>query len=69
MIENDYPIPSYMADIFEKPPGWLETPEPTTLDAKDKGNVKQKIYAMDCEMVCLNSLEITHRCSSIVVPD
>jgi RNA exonuclease 1 len=25
MIENDYPIPSYMADVFDKPDGWVET--------------------------------------------
>ena len=22
-IENDYPIPSYMADVFDKPDGWV----------------------------------------------
>jgi RNA exonuclease 1 len=47
MIENDYPIPSYMADVFEKPPGWVETPEPATNESK----ANQKIYAIDCEMV------------------
>ena len=25
MIENGYPIPSYLADVFEKPSGWVET--------------------------------------------
>ena len=49
MIENDYPIPSYMADVFEKPPGWLETPKPSDNESK----WKQKIYAIDCEMVIL----------------
>jgi len=48
MIENDYPIPSYMADVFEKPPGWLETPNP----AESEGQGDRKVYAMDCEMVC-----------------
>lgn len=47
MIENDYPIPSYMADVFEKSTGWLETPEPTANESKEN----QKIYAIDCEMV------------------
>lgn len=52
MIENDYPIPSYMADVFEKPVGWLETPapaEPSLLSGGPKE--KAKILAMDCEMV------------------
>ena len=53
MIENDYPIPSYMADIFEKPPGWIETPEPKpesilALPAQKK---RPRVYAIDCEMV------------------
>ena len=49
MVENEYPIPSYMADIFQKPEGWVETPEPNT---KPGSNLKgQKIYAIDCEMV------------------
>ena len=46
MIENDYPIPSYMADVFEKPPGWVETPKP---EATELGH--PKVYAIDCEMV------------------
>ncbi|KAG5349445.1 hypothetical protein C0989_003902 [Termitomyces sp. Mn162] len=56
MIENEYPIPSYMADVFQKPGGWLETPEPVKpnlLDAipeKGKEQPKAKIYAIDCEM-------------------
>ena len=47
MIENDYPIPSYMADVFEKPAGWVETPQP----AENETKWNQKIYAIDCEMV------------------
>lgn len=62
MIENDYPIPSYIADMFEKPPGWVETPEApkeSLLAEKDKDSKqgKQKIYAIDCEMVGLFSKE------------
>jgi RNA exonuclease 1 len=49
MIENDYPVPSYMADAFEKPEGWFETPEPSD----DIANAR--ILAIDCEMVCLQS--------------
>ncbi|KAG6829486.1 hypothetical protein H0H92_004368 [Tricholoma furcatifolium] len=58
MIENEYPIPSYMADVFEKPEGWHETPEPAKAGLLDsvpeKGHTAAaaKIYAMDCEM-CL----------------
>ncbi|KAF9483129.1 hypothetical protein BDN70DRAFT_929460 [Pholiota conissans] len=48
MIENDYPIPSYMADVFEKPQGWVETPEPGAREHK----ANPRIYAIDCEMVC-----------------
>ena len=47
MIENDYPIPSYLADVFEKPPGWVETPQSSDSDSTQP----PKIYAMDCEMV------------------
>ena len=47
MIENDYPIPSYMADVFEKSAGWVETPQP----AQNESKWNQKIYAIDCEMV------------------
>ncbi|KAG6856294.1 hypothetical protein H0H87_005778 [Tephrocybe sp. NHM501043] len=56
MLENEYPIPSYMADVFEKPTGWLETLRPADrglLDAeKEKSKTKAKIYSIDCEM-CL----------------
>ena len=48
MIENDYPIPSYMADVFEKPPGWVEIPEPDATECKWS---RPKVYAIDCEMV------------------
>ncbi|KAF5376235.1 hypothetical protein D9615_008564 [Tricholomella constricta] len=52
MIENEYPIPSYMADVFEKPDGWFEIPEPHKqgpLEAPptEKNAPKQKIYAID----------------------
>ena len=49
MIENDYPIPSYMADIFEKPAEWVETPEPKPTTEYKLGH--PKVYAIDCEMV------------------
>ena len=54
MIENDYPVPMYMADVFQYTPDWRETPKPehplvpTTLKA---GIPTRKIYAIDCEMV------------------
>jgi hypothetical protein len=48
MIENDYPVPSYLADVFSKPDGWVETPEADP-DADAKlGN--RSVLAMDCEM-------------------
>ena len=51
MIENDYPIPSYMADVFEKPAGWVETPEAPKESLLSTTKQKLKIYAIDCEMV------------------
>ena len=29
-IENGYPVPSYIANVFKKLDGWIETPQPTT---------------------------------------
>lgn len=54
MIENDYPIPSYMADVFEKSAGWLEVPEQPkdSLLADPSKRTKPRVYALDCEMVC-----------------
>lgn len=54
MIENDYPIPSYMAEIFQKPSGWVETPKL----AENESKWKQKIYAIDCEMVSIQTAPI-----------
>ena len=61
MIENDYPVPTYMADVFQYTPEWKETPNPeqplvaTTLKAGIMP--ARKIYAIDCEMVrCAYSL-------------
>lgn len=50
MVENDYPLPSYVADVFQKPPGWVETPaQNADLESDTK---PPRIYAIDCEMVC-----------------
>jgi RNA exonuclease 1 len=53
MIENEYPIPSHMADVFEKPEGWVETPAPAPEPLLNVGAEKAMptIYAIDCEMV------------------
>jgi RNA exonuclease 1 len=51
MVENDYPIPSYMADLFQKPPGWVETPESPKESLLSSSHQKAKVYAIDCEMV------------------
>ncbi|KAH9965648.1 hypothetical protein BJV74DRAFT_869879 [Russula compacta] len=50
MIENDYPVPSYLADVFEKPDGWIETPQA----AADAESGAQTVYAIDCEMCLTN---------------
>jgi hypothetical protein len=47
MAENDYPVPSYLADVFKVPEGWIETPESST----DTKTDSQSVYAIDCEMV------------------
>ena len=47
MVENDYPVPAYLADVFQKSEGWIETPQ-VSVDAEDPLTV----YAIDCEMVC-----------------
>ncbi|KAJ8594443.1 ribonuclease H-like protein [Rhizopogon salebrosus TDB-379] len=77
MIENDYPIPSYMADVFEKGPHWVETPQASeeSILLLPTEKRQSKIYAIDCEM-CLteDGKELTRVCmidyeSGIVVYD
>ncbi|KAJ6507395.1 ribonuclease H [Mycena vitilis] len=77
MVENEYPVPSYMADVFQKPDGWVETPEeqkPSLLDDPAKAP-KRTVYCIDCEM-CLteDGKELTRIClidfnSGVVVYD
>nr|VWP02055.1 Thioredoxin 1 (Trx-1) [Ganoderma boninense] len=56
MVENGYPIPSYLAEVFEKPSGWVETKvakvDATLLCPPANTNEPPRIYAIDCEM-CL----------------
>ena len=47
MIEHEYPIPSYMADIFQAPEDWVEIP------LIEEGGFPD-IYGIDCEMVGLD---------------
>lgn len=57
MIENDYPVPSYMADVFQKPEGWVETPQVVGQStAGQEEALAQRIYAIDCEMVRVHEL-------------
>lgn len=49
MIENGYPMPSYMADIFEKTDGWVEVPKGP--DEEPDSKEKMRIWSIDCEMV------------------
>jgi RNA exonuclease 1 len=51
MLENDYPLPSYLADTFQKPPGWVETPQPHDDSLLSQKKTQPKVYAIDCEMV------------------
>ena len=55
MVENDYPVSSYLADVFQKPEGWIETPQVAT-DEEDSHTV----YAINCEMV-----RILNSCNSL----
>lgn len=50
MIENEYPLPSYVADVFEKSEGWVETPKPLE-DITPNSETCPRIFAIDCEMV------------------
>ncbi|KAK7001317.1 ribonuclease H [Favolaschia claudopus] len=77
MLENEYPIPSYMADVFQKPDGWIQTPEelPASLLDDPTKAPKRPVYCVDCEM-CLteDGKELTRIClidyhSGIVVYD
>jgi RNA exonuclease 1 len=52
MIENEYPVPSYIADVFKKPDGWIETPQATA--SAEPG--PRTVYAIDCEMVDISRL-------------
>ena len=58
MTENDCPIHSYLADVFQKSEGWIETPQ---VAAGAEGS--HTVYAIDCEMVHIlmpcHSLKIT----------
>lgn len=57
MLENDYPIPSYISEAVEKSSGWVETPEP----ANDVSmHQPPRILAIDCEMVRLIILGKMH---------
>lgn len=60
MIENDYPLPSYVADTFEKPEGWVETPQPSNESSTDK---QPRILAIDCEMVGYPLFYVSTSCS------
>ncbi|KZT05155.1 ribonuclease H-like protein [Laetiporus sulphureus 93-53] len=75
MIENDYPIPSYVADVFEKSLGWVETAAPAEDSISHSKGKAPRMFAMDCEMcVTEDGKELTRVCmvdytSGIVVYD
>ena len=48
MIEHEYPVPSYMADIFQAPEDWIEIP------LIEEGGFPD-IYGIDCEMVSFDT--------------
>ena len=55
-------MPSYMADIFEKPPGWVETPDApkASLLTEPTAGQQDRIFAIDCEMVCVRIPFLCH---------
>lgn len=59
MLENDYPMPSYIAETFEKTEGWVETPQPSEESLAHKS---PRIFAIDCEMVRLLCICARSRC-------
>ena len=71
MVENDYPVPSYLSDVFFlKPDGWIETPE---ADADSKPGY-QSVYAIDCEMAralhCMRGIVLTKpKCLQCITAD
>ncbi len=52
MIENGYLIPSYLAETFEKPPGWAKMKVNIVDDTLRSPSMSSapRIFAMDCEM-------------------
>ena len=54
ITENDYPIPSYTADVFDKPDSWVDTPQPVSESILLLPHKQQcsRAYAIDDEMVC-----------------
>ena len=62
-----------MGDVFEKSVGWVETPElpkSTILGGAEKPEdaQKQKVYAIDCEMVCLSIYLFCEYLSALIFP-
>ena len=47
MIENDYPVPLHLTDVFKKPDGWIETAWVGTCVVSEA----RTVYAIDCESV------------------
>jgi hypothetical protein len=45
MIENEYPTPRWVSDVFDVPEDWLQIPTPN-------GDAQDRVLALDCEMVC-----------------
>jgi len=45
MIENEYPMPSWVSGTFDVPEDWLQVPVP-------KDGAEAQVLALDCEMTC-----------------
>lgn len=62
MLENDYPLPSYLKGLESGPSTstdeqWDESPRPSD----DEGSGKPDVIAIDCEMVSVNFRVLSSR--------
>ncbi len=64
MIENDYTVPFYLADVFSKLDGWVETPETDAdadVDAKSGDQSATRWIARWCVLQIAYSVSYTDK--------
>lgn len=50
LIENEYPLPSWLSEVSQLDDDWLQTPE---YREGDEFSADPRVLALDCEMVGL----------------